>query len=543
MAWYNNIKIGERIILGFSIPLTLMAALLGIDLNALEQTHTELEVIVKVENLRTKLANEMLDDGREISINIRDVLLVRSPAEKEAAREKIAEQSNEYREHLRRFEVIAGKDVNLDIVNQIKAHREAVDEAYNEVLALARADKHDEAVASLDEKAKPRADYWVKSLNALARSEDEHTLLRFEGAQKLYAEARQWMFILGVVSLAVSVGVVIFLTGSITRPLNRSVQAANRIAAGDLRVDFSVAKRRDELGVLTQSHNQMGENLREQIRGLGEGANALASSASEIVAASSQLTSSATESAAAVSETTITVEEVRQTALVAGQKAEAVADSAKQAAQNAEDGRKSTDDVVAGMCQIRQQMEAIAASMVRLSEQGQAIGQIVASVDDLAAQSNLLAVNAALEASRAGEHGKGFKVVAQEVRSLAEQSRRATNQVRTILSEIQKATTAAVMATEQGGKAVASGERQTAAAGESIEALANSVAAAAQAAMQIAASGQQQLVGVDQVAAAMVSIKQSSTQNVSSAKQLETAAHDLNDLGTRLKQMVEKYKV
>ena len=96
---------------------------------------------------------------------------------------------------------------------------------------------------------------------------------------------------------------------------------------------------------------------------------------------------------------------------------------------------------------IREQMEAIAESMVRLSEQGQAIGQIIATVEDLAAQSNLLAVNASIEAAKAGEHGKGFGVVAQEVKSLAEQSKQATNQVRTILSDIQKATTAAVMAT------------------------------------------------------------------------------------------------
>ena len=101
--------------------------------------------------------------------------------------------------------------------------------------------------------------------------------------------------------------------------------------------------------------------------------------------------------------------------------------------------------MVTGMNQIRRQMEAIASSMMRLSEQSQTIGQIIATVDDLAAQSNLLAVNAAIEAAKAGEHGKGFGVVAQEVKSLAEQSRQATNQVRTILSDIQKATAAAVI--------------------------------------------------------------------------------------------------
>src|SRR6202040_2836592 len=110
-----------------------------------------------------------------------------------------------------------------------------------------------------------------------------------------------------------------------------------------------------------------------------------------------------------------------------------------------------------------------------LSEQSQTIGQIIAPVEDLAAQSNLLAVNAAIEAAKAGEYGRGFGVVAQEVKSLAEQSRQATNQVRTILSDIQKATTTAVLATEQGTKAVEVGARQTEVAGESIQALTASV--------------------------------------------------------------------
>jgi methyl-accepting chemotaxis protein len=181
--------------------------------------------------------------------------------------------------------------------------------------------------------------------------------------------------------------------------------------------------------------------------------------------------------------------------------------------------------------------------MMRLSEQTQTIGQIIATVEDLAAQSNLLAVNAAIEAAKAGEQGKGFAVVAQEVKSLAEQSRQATERVRTILGDIQKATTAAVMAAEQGGKAVEAGVQQTEVAGESIGLLAGSVAEAAQAATQIAASSQQQLVGMDQVAGAMENIKLASTQNVASARQLETSARNLNELGQRLRQLVESYNV
>jgi len=414
-------------------------------------------------------------------------------------------------------------------------------------------------------------------------SEEQDLLKQRAEAAQADAENAKRTIVLGTLAALVLAALAGFiLTRNISRPLQELTAVAERITVGDLSVNVQTDTRSDEVGVLARTFDRMtqslramagaaeqiaagdllstikpqspndvlgnafarmSEDLRAQIRGLIEGANVLGSAASEIVASTSQLAASASESAAAVSETTTTVEEVRQTAQMASQKAKLVSDSAQKAAQFSLSGRKSTEDVGVGMNRIRQQMEAIAASMVRLSEQSQTIGQIIATVEDLSVQSNLLAVNAAIEAAKAGEHGKGFGVVAQEVKSLAEQSRQATNQVRTILGDIQKATAAAVMATEQGGKAVEAGTRQTEAAGESIQALAGSVAEAAQAATQIAASSQQQLVGVDQVAGAMESIKQASAQNVAGAKQLETAARNLNELGQRLKQMVERYKV
>jgi methyl-accepting chemotaxis protein len=128
--------------------------------------------------------------------------------------------------------------------------------------------------------------------------------------------------------------------------------------------------------------------------------------------------------------------------------------------------------------------------------------------------------------------------VAQEVKSLADQSRQATAQVRAILGDIQKATSAAVLATEQGNRAVEAGVKQSAETGESIRLLAESIMEAAQAATQIAASSQQQMVGMDQVALAMENIKQASMQNVAGARQAEIAAHDLNELGQKLNHLI-----
>jgi methyl-accepting chemotaxis protein len=413
---------------------------------------------------------------------------------------------------------------------------------------------------------------------------DENALLKTR-SDEAQASARNTTLtiIFGTLAAVVVLAVAGFtITRNIARPLRDLTTVADRITVGDLNVKTSTSARTDEVGMLARTFDRMAQslramagaaeqiaagdlrstiipqspddvlgnafarmakNLRDQVQGLVEGANVLGAAASEIVASTAQLASSATESAAAVSETTTTVEEVRHTAQLSSQKARHVSDSAQKAAQISQSGRKFTEDVGAGMTRIRQQMDAIAASMGRLSDQSQTIGQIIATVEDLAAQSNLLAVNAAIEAAKAGEHGKGFGVVAQEVKSLAEQSRQATTQVRTILNDIQKATATAVLATEQGSKVVDAGTRQTEVAGESIQALAGSVTEAAQAATQIAATSQQQLVGVDQVAAAMESIKQASTQNVASAGQLASAARNLNDLGHRLKQMVERYKV
>lgn len=376
-------------------------------------------------------------------------------------------------------------------------------------------------------------------LNAVSSSLDRLLTTRINDLQR-HVRLTLLAAFLGLAAVSV---IGFFLIRDITQPLVSAVTFAERVSEGDLTASLQRDARRDEVGDLMERLQLMSVSLQQQTRKILDAVTVLAASSSEILASTSAAAASATETAAAVTETTATVEEVKQTAQLSSQKAREVADTSQRSAEIADTGTESVQAMVAAMERIREQMAHIAESVVRLSEQSQAIGDIINTVNDLAEQSNLLAVNAAIEAAKAGEQGRGFAVVAQEVKSLAEQSKQATLQVRSILNEVQKATGTAVMATEQGGKAVDAGLNQALEAGHSIQLLADSIEGAAQAALQIAASSQEQLIGVDQVALAMNNIKEASSQNVGSMRQLETSARNLNEVGSEMRELVEKYQV
>ncbi len=333
----------------------------------------------------------------------------------------------------------------------------------------------------------------------------------------------------------------LFLSRNIAGPLREITAIAERIGSGDLTVSLASTERGDEVGILTRTFSRMVANLRQLIQEIREGTNVLGTAAGQIVTITAQVAAGAAETATALAQTSSTMEEVKKTSQVSTEKALYVSETAQATAQVSQGGKRAVEQSIEGINRVREQIGAIAEAVMLLSEQSQAIGEIVATVNDLAEQSNLLAVNAGIEAARAGDQGKGFVVVAQEVKSLAEQSKQATAQVRTILGDIQKATATAVLAAEQGSKAVDAGVKQSADAGELIERLGQSITTATQAAIQIVASNQQQQVGIDQVALAMENIKLASAQNMSGTKQAEMAAQNLNELGHKLKAMAGQY--
>jgi methyl-accepting chemotaxis protein len=347
--------------------------------------------------------------------------------------------------------------------------------------------------------------------------------------------------IVGLTAFILGFLMILALNSNFVTPLRKLVKTAELIAAGDLGSATIAVSRKDEVGLMGKALLRIAVSLR-WISDISDAAVCVGASAGEILASTSQVASSTTETAAAINETTTTVEEVRQAARLSSDKAKIVSGNAQQIAQVSQAGQAAVEESTAVMMRIRDQMEVIAQTIVRLSAQSLSIGGIIAAVTDLADQSRLLAVNAAIEAARAGDQGKGFAVVALEIKSLAEQSKQATAQVREILGEVQKATGSAVTATEKGSKAVEAGVTQSAQAGDAIRALAESSADAARTATQIVASSQQQVVGMDQIGIAMESINQAGAQTVVSMRQAETAAQNLHDLGLKLQGLVRQYK-
>ncbi len=479
--------IGRKIIGGYAVVLGLLLAAVGMAFYATTTIQHRYDEFLDV---RERLVSDAQDFGFELRDQIahyRGLLLY--PEEQKTYWDELQKDHQDFAEvvELMRKRLLTEEGRRLlDEIARLQAGHEAAQE---KVVALAQQGKRAEALALGIKEVRPLTGQLVDKVGAFR---ERQMRLEAEGRAATAATVRRLsLATAGVALLAVAAGLAIglLLTRSITRQLREAISQ-------------------------------------------------LSSSSAEIVATTTQVASGAAETATAVGETTTTVAEVKQTAEVASQKARYVSEAAQKAAQVSQTGRASVEAAIEGMQRIRGLMESVGESIVRLSEQSGAIGEIIATVNDVAEQSNLLAVNAAIEAAKAGEHGKGFAVVAHEVKSLAQQSRQATAQVRAILNDIQKATSTAVMATEQGSKGVAAGVKQSTESGEAIRTLADSIAEAAQAATQIAASSQQQLVGMDQVALAMENINQASAQNLAGTKQAETAAQDLQVLAQKLTRLV-----
>lgn len=286
--------------------------------------------------------------------------------------------------------------------------------------------------------------------------------------------------------------------------------------------------------LVMESHSQSSAmQIRVTADGLGRATEALNS-------VTVQQSTGANEQARAITEANLQLEDFIELSERVREQARSITDLAETSAAKSQSGREAIGQAIRGMSEIRAQVSAIGSTIYTLAQLTQRIDEIITSVSEIAAQSNLLALNASIEAARAGTHGRGFAVVASEVRSLAQQSKLAAVQVRAILNEIQAAMKETVSAAEVGAQGVDAGVAMTQEAGQIMAQLAESVNSSNEAVRAIHDTIRQQVDGLEQIAISMDNIERVTQQSMASTRMAETVSINLNHLAAELQQVVEE---
>ena len=378
----------------------------------------------------------------------------------------------------------------------------------------------------------------------IAMADEERTLLeRREAVAQTEAQSTNRIILYGSLlgfCLAAFLGIATRL--SITRPLGEFQTFVKSVGVGDLS-QKSAREGSDELGTLGSGLNQMVTRLRKmasQTRAANENLNA---ATMEILASAKQQSAVTGEQVAAYQETNATMQQVSQSCAQIAEKAKQVTITAAAVSIANTSGLDAVQKANQTVEAIHEQAEAVAQNIVSLSEKTQMVGDILATVNDIAEQSHLLALNAAIEAAAAGEHGRSFSVVAGEIKNLADQSKAATVQVKTILGDIQKEINTSVMLTEEAVKRVDLGKHQADVAASAIRNMAANIDQSVQAFQQIVAGTNQQQIGFDNVMQALKDMTRGSEQAALSTRQTEKAAGSLTSIGAQLGLATEGYRL
>jgi methyl-accepting chemotaxis protein len=326
----------------------------------------------------------------------------------------------------------------------------------------------------------------------------------------------------------------------LTRYLKDMAGVAERIAANDLTVEVEPRSEHDTLG---NSFRSMVLNLALMIRELGENSRSLVSSAGEIASSSDTMSRGAKEQTAQIGQVSVAIEEMAATIVESSRNAGEVTEASKSAADNATTGGQIVNETIQGMQRIAAVVRESAESITQLARSADQIGEIIGVIDDIADQTNLLALNAAIEAARAGEQGRGFAVVADEVRKLAERTGKATGEITGMIKGIQSETEAAVYSMETGIQEVDKGRDLADKAGASLTEIVNVSQRVQDMILQIATAAEEQSVAAEQIARNVDKVSLIAKESASGTEQSATAASEMSQQAESLRQMVAKFKL
>jgi len=538
----SNIKLGPKLIGSFMVValITLAIGIFGyFEIHKIEDADIRLfeKGLLPLENI-----GEISANFQRLRINTRDIVAAHEDKELEHYEGKI----KEYRslivteiQHLEKGLPDAEAKKLFDVFMETRKHYTP---HLDKIIALAKEHKDAEASAYMkgDANKAVRAEieaidkleeYLVKSGKSIS---DQNTAI---------ADRAGWIMI-GAAFLAAILAFVlgIIIARSISVPVNTLVGQARQVADGDLQVKIDYHSG-DEVGELSEAFRTMTESLRTTISRVSETSTQVAAAANQLHSTSEHIATGAEEVAAQAGTVATAGEEMSATSGDIARNCQFAAEGAQRASQTAGNGAEVVERTVTVMGQIAIKVQETAKTVENLGERSDQIGAIIGTIEDIADQTNLLALNAAIEAARAGEQGRGFAVVADEVRALAERTTRATKEIGEMIKAIQKETKTAVSAMEQGVHQVETGTVEAARSGEALRDILEQVNAVAMQVNQIATAAEEQTATTAEISSNMMQITEVVQQTSQGAHESATAAAQLTGNAEELQRLVRQFKL
>ena len=356
------------------------------------------------------------------------------------------------------------------------------------------------------------------------------------------AQARTLQLISTLLALLVGIIAAVIITRQITRPLRETLAVVERIASGDLSQDVKVT-RRDELGVLQQGIARMGVTLRDLISGIRDGVTQIASAAEELSAVTEQTSAGVNSQKVETDQVATAMHEMTATVQEVARNAEEASEAAVAADQQAREGDKVVGEAIAQIERLALEVGNSTAAMGELKRESDKIGSVLDVIKSVAQQTNLLALNAAIEAARAGEAGRGFAVVADEVRSLAQRTQKSTEEIEQLIVGLQAGTQQVATIMDNSRSLTDSSVELTRRAGGSLESITRTVSAIQSMNQQIAAAAEQQSAVAEEINRSVLNVRDVSEQTSAASEETAASSVELARLGTHLQMLVGRFKV
>lgn len=381
-----------------------------------------------------------------------------------------------------------------------------------------------------------------KTLNTLKAYENKLSDGNFKSSVIAYQQVKVIFVCVLLAAIAISLVISFALIRIILAPVNRTVAVIEEISTGDLTRRIDVDSN-DEIGQMAQHFNSFADKLHDTVATIIQHANHVATSANQLMATAEQIATGAEEVANQAGTVATAGEEMAATSNEIAQNCQLAADGSLQATGAAQSGAAVVGETVTVMGRIAERVRTSAQTVETLGSRSDQIGAIIGTIEDIADQTNLLALNAAIEAARAGEQGRGFAVVADEVRALAERTTKATREIGEMIKAIQNETKGAVTAMEDGVREVQKGTEEAAKSGEALKQILDQINAVGMQVHQIATAAEQQTSTTSEISNNMQQITEVVQHTANGAQESAASASQLADLAHELQRLVAQFKV